>query len=410
MTRRRTFLLLVLALAGTASFAAMLVADGPSASGWRWSWPWESAAAGSGGTRLVITRGGRYSGQWASEDADQAAVTVRTTEPVELADCRVSGRGVLISAPVSGSQVTVRRCTAVGLDPLVAGRAPGRFVKAYRPKSLRLEHNRLSGTAGIYVNGDAVPGTQVVVRYNDAVEIDGRRSDGRGDRRADAELVQFVQFDKVRACVGCEIAWNRVVNTPGRSRVEDNISLYLSSGTRDSPLRVTDNLIDGAWAAEPISQPYAGGGIIVDGSKGDEAPVSAHVLVRGNTVIATSNHGIAVAGGREVSVEGNRLVSSGSLPDGRRVAGANVGVYVWDVYRGGPRREFGGHRVTDNDIGWTNAKGLRNDGWYPDCAASACDANRALDGPITHALERLEATRWEARARAAGVTIGPEPR
>src|SRR5438552_2096729 len=64
--------------------------------------------------------------------------------------------------------------------------------------------------------------------------IDGRKSDGKGGYLTGAhELVQFVQFDKVRHIPGVEIAWNEVVNEPGQSAVEDNISIYLSSGTND---------------------------------------------------------------------------------------------------------------------------------------------------------------------------------
>lgn len=408
MPRRRVLRYALLAMAGIVVTAVGMVAwvHGPDPDPWRW---FPGSAPAEGGN-LVITRGGRYSGHWHSDDPDRAAVTVRTTQPVELVDCRLTGRGMLVSAPVAGADLTVRGCTAEADNPRRAGRAPGRFVKAYRPASLVLEHNRLAGTAGIYVNGDAVPGTRVVVQFNDAVDIDGRHSDGHGGWRGEADLVQFVQLDKVRDCVGCRIAWNRVTNLPGRSRVEDNINLYLSSGTPESPIVVADNLIDGAWAADPVSQGYSGGGIIVDGSKGDPAPVSAHVVIQGNTVVATSNHGIAIAGGRAVQVLGNRVVSSGTLADGRVVAAANVGVYVWDVYRGGPRREFGGHQVSGNAVGWVNAKGARNDGWFPDCPGTACSGNGALDGPITPVLERDEVARWEARARTANLTIGPVAR
>jgi hypothetical protein len=411
MPRRSLVRLAVAGLAGfllVAAIAYVALSEPASAGGGSWR-AWAGSAPAQRGA-LVVTRGGRYTGTWTSDDVDVAAVTVRTTEPVELADCRITGRGVLVSAPLSGSDVTIRHCTASAIEPGVAGRSPGRFVKAYRPRSLRVEHNRLDGTAGVYVNGDAIPGTRVVVRFNEAVNIDGRRSDGQGGWQREVDLVQFVQFDKVRACTGCEIAWNRVTNAPGSSRVEDNINLYLSSGTPGSPIRVTDNLIDGAWPADPVSPEYSGGGIIVDGSRGDDAPVSAHVVVSGNTVVATTNYGIAVAAGRDVRVEGNRVVSSGLLPDGREVPAANVGAYVWDVYRGGPRREFDGHRVTDNDLGWINAKRVRNDHWFPDCAAPACEGNRHLDGAITPDVERREVARWEERAAAAGVAVGPASR
>ena len=60
----------------------------------------------------------------------------------------------------------------------------------------------------------------------------------------------IAQLDKVRHLAGVEIAWNEVINEPGNSAVEDNISIYLSSGTPQSPIRIHDNFIRGAF---PIS-------------------------------------------------------------------------------------------------------------------------------------------------------------
>ena len=59
------------------------------------------------------------------------------------------------------------------------------------------------------------------------------------------EYAQFVQFDKVRHVSGIEIGWNSVVDDPGQSRAEDVISMYKSSGTANSPIRIHDNYIDG---------------------------------------------------------------------------------------------------------------------------------------------------------------------
>src|SRR5581483_11288537 len=151
----------------------------------------------------------------------------------------------------------------------------------------------LDHTAGIYLlnytpaeTGGAGEFAVRIVR-NEARNIDGRKSDGRGgwmdfNSRQTAsgrteegfEPVQFVQLDKVRHARGVEIAWNQVVNDPGQSRVEDNISLYLSSGTAERPIRIHDNFSRGSytirpWEGKPGDDDwaYSGGGIMLgDGS------------------------------------------------------------------------------------------------------------------------------------------------
>ena len=181
---------------------------------------------------VVITKGGTYTGDWSSGDPNVPAVSVETTEPVVLENAVIHAQGELIRARAGHARLTVRNCVAAG---------SGRFLAAQDPDSLVVEHNEITGTGGIYVLGfgDPTPGATVKVVANRAKNIDGRR-DGTVD------LVQFLQLDKVRHVPGVEVAWNQVVNEPGRSRVEDVISVYLSGGTPDSPLSIHDNYIQGA--------------------------------------------------------------------------------------------------------------------------------------------------------------------
>ncbi len=52
----------------------------------------------------------------------------------------------------------------------------------------------------------------------------------------------------------------------------------------------------------------------------------------------------------------NRIVSSGLLPDGTQMAGANVGSSIWDEYGQGVFYNNSGH---DNTIGWVGANGVQ---------------------------------------------------
>jgi hypothetical protein len=382
---------------------------------------------------VVITQGGIYSDDWESLDPNTPAVTIRTSEPVALLNCHVRGRSDLIKTAVSHAHLTVRDCYGYGLNPDVAGQAPGRFLDAEDFSSVDVENNYLEGTGGIYLlnyRGDAAAGDTVTVLANRAHNIDGRKSDGQGGwldyndrtRLSDGffeqgyEERQFVQLDKVRRVPGMEVAWNEVINDPGASRVEDNINIYFSGGTPDSPLLIHDNYIQGAYTIQPWQDSYSdgaysydwsfsGGGILLgDGDTTNPALASSYVWAYDNQVVSTTNYGIAIAAGHDNQFFNNRIVSCGQLPDGGAIAAQNVGAYIWDEYGVGTGAFYnnGGH---DNAIGWVETDGRRNDWWVPD--AAFWTNNVRLPGPITIDTEAAEYALWLIKLADAGVVVGP---
>lgn len=357
---------------------------------------------------LVIRRGGTYSGHWESTDADEAAVTVDTTEPVVIRQCRLAGRGHLIHVPKVGANVTITDCRATGLAPRRKGTPPGRFVNAVGPDRLIVENNELTSTAGIYVDGLGAASTTVSIQRNRARNIEGRLSDGNGGFSSASVPVQFVQLNNLRAAPDVRIAWNEVVNEPGRSRVEDVISIHSSSGLELRPIRIAHNFILGASPARPDIDAFSGGGIIVDGISHGPSKPTGHVAITDNQVLATLNHGIAVAAGVGVTVSGNTLISTGLLSDGRTARSANIGLYVWDVYgersRGMPLRN---HRVSGNRVAWWNQHGVRNDAWFPDCQFSTCEGNESLQIERHNDAYRVEQAAWKAKLASSAVTLGP---
>jgi hypothetical protein len=358
---------------------------------------------------LVIRSGGSYTGNWRSEDPDVPAVAVATTEPVVIDRSILEGRGNLVSTRVVGANVTVRHSKGRALHPGGSGRIPGRFLTADEPANLVVTNSELQGTSGIYVIGwrrDPAAGGTVRIVGNRARNIDGRKTDAAGGwSRTDFALVQFVQLNKVAGVPGMEIAWNEVVNQPYASRVEDNINIHLSSGTPSSPLRIHDNYIQGGYPSRPGSDEYNGGGILLgDGEPGPEDQSSAWAHAFDNQVVGTTNHGIAIAAGHDLAIYGNRVVSSGRLPDGSLLAGQNVGVYVWNAYR---LPDFAGNVATGNVVGWFQpAAGRRNDWWLPDCAG--CTGNVPLNGgaAITLADEAVEWAAWQSKLKEAGIRVG----
>jgi hypothetical protein len=255
-----------------------------------------------------------------------------------------------------------------------------------------------------YYAGNGTTAQTVKILYNNALNIDGRWSDGNGGFQSGAnanDLVQFAQFNACHNMAGVEIAWNQVVNLPGQSRVEDNISVFQSSGTAASPILIHDNYIDGAYPADAAGDnSFTGGGIMVsDGYTGSASTDSGHVRAYNNIVMDTTNYGIAVSSGLDDQVYNNVVISTGKLPTGQTPASQNVGIYVWNQ-SGDPN--FQSPVVTGNTIGWVGPNGSRNDEWTPDATAT----DTSLSGAITAATEQSYYTAWAQSATVAGLTIG----
>ena len=199
--------------------------------------------------------------------------------------------------------------------------------------------------------------------------------------------------------VGSEIAWNEIVNEPFRSRVEDVVSLFATTGLPDDPVRVQWNFIYGAFAANPGSDAYYGGGIMLGDGGG------ANQLATANRVVATSNYGVAISGGHDNYIERNRVVSCGVLGDGTAVAAQNVGVYIWNATG---EASFGRNAGTGNEVAWASRSGGRNDWWVPD--ADTWRDNVALYAGTSVACdaERDEYIAWWFVAQQTGRAIGPQ--
>jgi hypothetical protein len=273
---------------------------------------------------LVITRGGVYSGHWQSLDTRTPAVTIRTSEPVTIEDSLIESRGTLIYSAFSRARVTVRGTRGVALSPdrpLREHAYPGRFLHLEEFSSAVIENNDLTGTSGMYFRdfrGSGAKGESVKVNRNRALNIDGRYSTGVGTfSDSESRTVQFVQFNRLRSLVGAEIGWNEVINQPGKSCPEEVLSMYESSGTASSPIRIHDNYLQGAYPARPITSAYSGGGMnLGDGNGKTLAEASGYIDAYRNVVVGTGNQGIAVSAGHDIRVYQNRVCRAATCKTG----------------------------------------------------------------------------------------------
>jgi hypothetical protein len=388
---------------------------------------------------LVITHGGTYQGTWTSDDADVPVASVKTSEPVIFDHCTFTGRGNLIESRFDHSDITIRNCTAVGENPNKPGKCAGRFLDDESFDRVRVEHCELNHTAGIYLRdciGDAKQNdaNTIAIIANHAFNIDGRISNGHdgylnfnlrtniqtGEKESGFHEVQFVQLDGVHSTPGIEIAWNQVFNEPGQSRVEDNVNLYNSSGMPGSPIMVHDNCIHGAYNLDPTAidktdekyhydWSYTGGGIMLgDGEAKLASDRPAYIAAMDNVVIGTTNYGIAISAGHDISFQHNTIISSGLLPNGQPIAAQNVGAYIWNVYKSNRTNPstFTANGGRDNLIGWMKGKD-RNDSWTPDAAFWI--GNTAIKAPITHQTEEDVEQKWLASAKQKNIRFGLEP-
>ncbi len=334
---------------------------------------------------VVISAGGTYSGNWQTSGG-KAAITIATSAPVTIRDSNVKGTGDLITTTADHCRLSVLNTSGLGTDP----GADTRFIDVENWNSLLVDHCTLTTTSGIYAAhyaGDHSAAQTVIIRNCSALDITGDAND----------LLQFFQMNHDQGLIGSEIAWNQVLNEPGKSQVEDNISIYESSGTSASPIRIHDNYIQGGYARNPVGNDYSGGGIMAgDGNAG----LSGWIEVSSNQVVSTSNYGIAISSGHDSSLHDNRILSCGLLPDGRKIPYQNVGLYIWDSYHIG---RMSGDTARNNQIGWV-LNGGRNDAWTPDAASSTGMVD--WPGSLTLATEATELQVWKSKLSGNGQTVG----
>lgn len=358
---------------------------------------------------LVITKGGKYSGNWKSEDPNVAAVTVKTSEPVVLENCRTKSRGHGIKAG-SRANLTVDGCIGLGLNPNVAGKSAGRFLAVEGFESLVARRNLFANTGGIYLyswkpgQGSGV----ITITENYGINIDGRQSNGQNGFNGKFNWAQFVQLNGIKSNPKVEISWNKTLNEPRRSFTEDTVNLYESSGTASQKIDIHDNLFIGAYGIDP-SAAYSGGGIML----GDGCD-SGYSQAVNNTVIETSNYGIAIANGNHQEIRNNVVLGTGQLSDGTLLdAESDAGIYARN-YCNDPNQDMTTNFSTGNIVGWgTPTSSASNARWDSAVSGSVAPSNQSqtriepTSSAVSPSIIEYYKADHELRAKKAGKLFGP---
>ncbi len=372
---------------------------------------------------ITITKGGTYTGAWESTDADTPAVTVNTSEPVVIENCRIRSAGEGVSSYSQHANLTVRGCVGEGLTPSVAGKRKGAFVAVGVFESVVVENNLADGFGtGVralnYGPDVSKTGQRLTVRYNIFRNIDGRTSDGQGGYSSDPLGTggNAVGLNTLRSA-NVEIAWNEIVNQPGKSRVEDIISTYESSGTPQNPIHIHDNYVQGGYATDPAAEVnYSGCGMqIGDAANKDDV---GYTHIHDNQVINFENCGIGLSAGHDNEIDHNRIISALTTPDGSVVMGGNYrnGIDFWDYYFDPDRtcKDTGNplwrnNSIHDNEINVVNRYGQGVPLYCNVVFGTNTQSNNVNSfGRLpTNADERAEYERWQAKIKDQKINLGP---
>jgi hypothetical protein len=372
---------------------------------------------------IVITEGGTYSGNWQSTNAKTPAVTVATTAPVTIENAHIRSVGSLVKTTVVGSNLTVRNSLGVAVNAAAKGQPNGVFLEVTSPARLDVENNYIENAqGGVIVHGYAGnrDGEQsIVIRANRARNMNGLLSDGNSGylpaEGSNYSQARFIQFDSVQSVPGIDVGWNEVINYPGQSLVADNIEVYRSSGTPNQPLDIHDTYIQGAYPYRAAQDAYTGGGIKTDAKAGDSPQdVPAFNSIHDNQVVGTVNYGIQFSSGHNNVAANNRVISSGLLADGTKIAAQQVGMANGDATGGGVANgSMYNNTMRDNLIGWMcwqsscAQAGYRKDQSFPAAPADYSTNSAVTARQITLEMENNEYQVWLNKMSAASVTVGP---
>ena len=366
---------------------------------------------------ITIKSGGRYSGRWESLDPTVPAVTIETDEQVTIEDSVVTGPGNLIVATggKNGLHLLIQNVIGIGVDPSIPDKARGSFLTASAGNSIDVNHCSMQGVSfGVFLQ-DSTP-TYLNISNNIATDMDDRASDGNGGSLLyRPSLGHFVQIGRVKAISTATIAWNEVINTPGKASVEDIINIYNSSGSSAAtPLQIHDNYLQGAFSAGNSN--YTGGGIITDSGSNDPQQADSFVDIYNNQVVQTANYGITIASGHDIKVRNNRVVSCGKDKSGNWLATTwGNGYALWNGY---DTNQYYNNEIIANTGGLIrpNASGypIRSDIWTPALSTPLDNIeqnNQFLAGGIsapTQLDEQNERIAWDAKLSQNGQTLGAD--
>ena len=351
---------------------------------------------------IVITKGGTYTGNWESTNADIPALDIQTSEPVVIINSNIRSAGILIKSWYHNADITIKNTNGYGLSPTpYTGFAKTRrFIALNDFKNLVVENCYLEGTAGIAVGdnyrGNGTPDQTIKIRYNLVKNIDGRIYAG-------SIHSQFVQFNFRGSLPHAEISWNQVINEPNRSLVEDNINIHNSRGTTSSPIKIHNNYIQGAYPLFAADSSFSGWGILADGD-GNLKNCTAYIKAYENHLVNLGNYSMGIASGNNIRYHHNRAINAATFNDDSRFTMYTSGFWSLDYYK---KKTTFSNSIDHNTIGVMAWGWPHNRRDIADMEGTKLANNTFIPGPITKQHEAEEFDRWQQKLHSNAVVVGP---
>jgi Right handed beta helix region len=287
---------------------------------------------------ITITKGGWYSPQLTNSDAGSYAVSVNTTDYVEIAYAHVASKGGGIYC-CPGSNVQIVDCEIDAMNPNVYGAFTGFGIETMNAASTSIYSCRISGfRMGIWIQG--TPGLEtsapVQIKYNEIT-----RTNGCSSNAADAWLSpSFVNAQNQieenpwshaiclfelhadpNICVGYNLCDNPIESA-------DVIDIYDCSGTPGSPLLIFGNCIEGPLPQNVNTAYFPGFSITTDGNPATPWNADQYVLIDQN-YIYRGRGGIALWDGSNLQANNNFLAFDGLTPAGPQYVCQIYGLFLF---------------------------------------------------------------------------------
>jgi parallel beta-helix repeat protein len=198
-------------------------------------------------------------------------ISARNGDVIEGKIFRGNGQNTTAITIDDKSNVTIRDCLFINCQY---------GVRAINSTNVTITGNR-------FENGQ----TFVYTAYGEGIHIDYNEAKNVGHFRTGSASGNFAAFDKT---LGGSVSYNIIDNTFGQANfVEDNISVYKSSGTADNRFLINGNKIRGRGPSR------SGTGILMGDMGG------SYFTAEGNIVVNCGQVGISIAGGSH-----NRIINN----------------------------------------------------------------------------------------------------
>ena len=225
----------------------------------------------------------------------------------------------------NGHCISLCNCSNITIQNCKLGPSKNEGVYLYNCSNITVINNSMDSIdSGVVADGC----TGIKVINNDVKNVQGPMPRG-----------QMVQFGNVYG-TGNSISYNVVENIQGQSFPEDEISLYMSNGTPEDPIKVIGNWIRGGG-------PSTSGGGIMTGDMG-----GSYILVQDNILVNPGQYGITISSGDHIVIS-NNLIFSEQKPY------SNIGLSAYKQYD----ILTTSNTIMNNQVNFKNKDGVLNCLW-----------------------------------------------